>query len=101
MAEGRVTKGWRFYFKIQGDEYVVLSVVPILNRSKCIASRLLLSCSLLNGSVHARTNLLRHPYLNQRQSGVAQALSRHSLGMPIAFPFVRFASGERHVQFAP
>jgi mRNA interferase RelE/StbE len=26
--QARVTRGWRFYFKIQGDEYVILSVVP-------------------------------------------------------------------------
>ena len=24
----RVTRGWRFYFKIEGDEYVILSVIP-------------------------------------------------------------------------
>jgi mRNA-degrading endonuclease RelE of RelBE toxin-antitoxin system len=26
--QGRVTRGWRFYFKIEGDEYVILSVSP-------------------------------------------------------------------------
>jgi mRNA-degrading endonuclease RelE of RelBE toxin-antitoxin system len=26
--QGRVTRDWRFYFKIEGDEYVVLSIVP-------------------------------------------------------------------------
>ena len=26
--QGRVTKGWRFYFKIEGDEYVILSIIP-------------------------------------------------------------------------
>jgi mRNA-degrading endonuclease RelE of RelBE toxin-antitoxin system len=26
--QGRVTRGWRFYFKIEGDEYVILSVIP-------------------------------------------------------------------------
>ena len=26
--QGRVTRGWRFYFKIQGDEYVILSIIP-------------------------------------------------------------------------
>jgi len=25
---GRVTKGWRFYFKIERDEYVILSIIP-------------------------------------------------------------------------
>ena len=25
--QGRVTRGWRFYFKIEGDEYVVLSII--------------------------------------------------------------------------
>ena len=26
--QGRVTKGWRFYFKIERDEYVILSIIP-------------------------------------------------------------------------
>jgi mRNA-degrading endonuclease RelE of RelBE toxin-antitoxin system len=26
--QGRVTRGWRFYFKIDGDEYVLLSIIP-------------------------------------------------------------------------
>ena len=26
--QGRVTRDWRFYFQIQGDEYVILSVIP-------------------------------------------------------------------------
>lgn len=26
--QGRVTRDWRFYFKIEGDEYVILSVIP-------------------------------------------------------------------------
>jgi mRNA-degrading endonuclease RelE of RelBE toxin-antitoxin system len=26
--QARVTKGWRFYFKIEGDEYVILSTIP-------------------------------------------------------------------------
>jgi mRNA-degrading endonuclease RelE of RelBE toxin-antitoxin system len=26
--QGRVTRGWRFYFKIEGDEYVILSIIP-------------------------------------------------------------------------
>lgn len=26
--QGRVTKGWRFYFKIEGDEYVIFSIIP-------------------------------------------------------------------------
>jgi mRNA-degrading endonuclease RelE of RelBE toxin-antitoxin system len=26
--QGRVTRGWRFYFKIEGDEYIILSIVP-------------------------------------------------------------------------
>lgn len=26
--QARVTKDWRFYFKIEGDEYVVLSIIP-------------------------------------------------------------------------
>jgi hypothetical protein len=25
---GRVTRGWRFYFKIKRDEYVILSIIP-------------------------------------------------------------------------
>ena len=24
----RVTRDWRFYFKIEGDEYVILSIIP-------------------------------------------------------------------------
>jgi mRNA-degrading endonuclease RelE of RelBE toxin-antitoxin system len=26
--QGRVTRDWRFYFQIEGDEYVILSVIP-------------------------------------------------------------------------
>ena len=26
--QGRVTRNWRFYFKIEGDEYVILSIIP-------------------------------------------------------------------------
>ena len=26
--QGRVTRGWRFYFKMEGDEYIVLSIIP-------------------------------------------------------------------------
>jgi mRNA-degrading endonuclease RelE of RelBE toxin-antitoxin system len=26
--QGRVTIGWRVYFKIEGDEYVILSIIP-------------------------------------------------------------------------
>ncbi|MGH9444348.1 MAG: type II toxin-antitoxin system RelE/ParE family toxin [Terriglobia bacterium] len=26
--QGRVTRGWRFYFKIEADEYIILSIVP-------------------------------------------------------------------------
>ncbi len=26
--QGRVTRGWRFYFKIKGDEYIILSIIP-------------------------------------------------------------------------
>ena len=26
--QGRVTRDWRFYFRIEGDEYVVLSIIP-------------------------------------------------------------------------
>jgi mRNA-degrading endonuclease RelE of RelBE toxin-antitoxin system len=26
--QGRVTRGWRFYFKIEGDEYIILSIIP-------------------------------------------------------------------------
>ncbi len=26
--QGRVTHDWRFYFKIEGDEYVILSIIP-------------------------------------------------------------------------
>ena len=26
--QARVTKGWRFYFQIEGDTYVILSVIP-------------------------------------------------------------------------
>lgn len=25
--QGRVTRGWRFYFKIEGDEYIILSII--------------------------------------------------------------------------
>jgi mRNA-degrading endonuclease RelE of RelBE toxin-antitoxin system len=26
--QGRVTRDWRFYFKIEGGEYVILSIIP-------------------------------------------------------------------------
>jgi len=26
--QGRVTRGWRFYFKIEGDEYIIISIIP-------------------------------------------------------------------------
>ena len=26
--QGRVTRDWRFYFTIEGDEYVILSIIP-------------------------------------------------------------------------
>ncbi len=26
--QGRVTRGWRFYFKIDGAEYIILSIIP-------------------------------------------------------------------------
>lgn len=26
--QARVNRGWRFYFVIQGDEYVILSIIP-------------------------------------------------------------------------
>ena len=26
--QGRVTRDWRFYFQIEGDEYVILSITP-------------------------------------------------------------------------
>lgn len=26
--QARVTRDWRFYFKIEGDEYVILSIIP-------------------------------------------------------------------------
>jgi mRNA-degrading endonuclease RelE of RelBE toxin-antitoxin system len=26
--QGRVTRDWRFYFQIEGDEYVILSAIP-------------------------------------------------------------------------
>jgi mRNA-degrading endonuclease RelE of RelBE toxin-antitoxin system len=26
--QGRVTRDWRFYFRIEGDEYVILSITP-------------------------------------------------------------------------
>jgi len=26
--QGRVSRGWRFYFKIDGDEYIILSIIP-------------------------------------------------------------------------
>lgn len=28
LWQGRVNRDWRFYFKIEGDEYVIISVVP-------------------------------------------------------------------------
>jgi mRNA-degrading endonuclease RelE of RelBE toxin-antitoxin system len=26
--QGRVTRGWRFYFKIEGVEYIILAIIP-------------------------------------------------------------------------
>jgi mRNA-degrading endonuclease RelE of RelBE toxin-antitoxin system len=26
--QGRVTRDWRFYFTIEGDEYVIISIIP-------------------------------------------------------------------------
>ena len=26
--QGRVTRGWRFYFKIEDGEYIILSIIP-------------------------------------------------------------------------
>ncbi len=26
--QGRVTREWRFYFKIEGGEYIILSIIP-------------------------------------------------------------------------
>jgi mRNA-degrading endonuclease RelE of RelBE toxin-antitoxin system len=28
LWQGRVTRDWRFYFKIEGDEYVIISIIP-------------------------------------------------------------------------
>ena len=28
LWQARVTRDWRFYFKIEGDEYVVISIIP-------------------------------------------------------------------------
>jgi mRNA-degrading endonuclease RelE of RelBE toxin-antitoxin system len=28
LWQGRVTRNWRIYFKIEGDEYVILSIIP-------------------------------------------------------------------------
>jgi mRNA interferase RelE/StbE len=28
LWQARVTKGWRFYFKIDGDTYVIATIVP-------------------------------------------------------------------------
>jgi mRNA-degrading endonuclease RelE of RelBE toxin-antitoxin system len=28
LWQGRVSLGWRFYFQIKGDEYVIISIVP-------------------------------------------------------------------------
>jgi mRNA interferase RelE/StbE len=28
LWQARVTRSWRFYFKIQGDEYVIVSIIP-------------------------------------------------------------------------
>ena len=28
LWQGRVTRGWRFYFKIEGDEYIIISIIP-------------------------------------------------------------------------
>jgi mRNA-degrading endonuclease RelE of RelBE toxin-antitoxin system len=27
LWQGRVTRDWRFYFKIEGDEYVIISII--------------------------------------------------------------------------
>ena len=28
LWQARVTKGWRFYFKIEGDTYIIVRIVP-------------------------------------------------------------------------
>ena len=28
LWQGRVTRDWRFYFKIEGEEYVIVSIIP-------------------------------------------------------------------------
>jgi len=28
LWQARVTRSWRFYFRIQGDEYVIISITP-------------------------------------------------------------------------
>jgi len=28
LWQARVTRSWRFYFKIVGDEYVIISIIP-------------------------------------------------------------------------
>ena len=28
LWQGRVTRDWRFYFKIEDDEYVIISIIP-------------------------------------------------------------------------
>jgi mRNA-degrading endonuclease RelE of RelBE toxin-antitoxin system len=28
LWQARVTRSWRFYFKIEGDEYVIIAVIP-------------------------------------------------------------------------
>jgi len=28
VRQARVTRDWRFYFKIEGNEYVILSITP-------------------------------------------------------------------------
>ena len=28
LWQARVTRSWRFYFKIEGDEYVIVSIIP-------------------------------------------------------------------------
>ncbi len=28
LWQGRVSLGWRFYFQIEGDEYVIISIIP-------------------------------------------------------------------------
>ena len=28
LWQARISRGWRFYFKIEGDEYVIVSIIP-------------------------------------------------------------------------